>query len=365
MFKVLFLCMFATGLAQEDRFVQSVVRSIGDPLALMGTDGGTKLSDIFFAIDRSAMRHEEKAFFRTSDGGQRDYAGVFVSDDRGADVVFLHIHGGFFTLSDRYDVSAWMLTLAQVADRPLVSMQYPLNRQSGWDTTTLRARVDSTVAAVKAVFPNAAVVVLGASAGGTLALDLAARSNASSLAAVIVDSPNVCMPKLPADLQSSDATCIADPPFDTMREDFIVAPTQDMCFDDIAAQTDVAVFAVFPKYDIIIPQAQFDRYIAYADPADYCVDTFGLHANAASVMGCIPDTIAWLGSRVPQLSSLTRRAYMRAHGTYALREMFGYAYQTVLPLSFACRQLCATSSWDPLVWSLLKCDGGDEIVVPA
>lgn len=362
--KLCIFCSFAAGFAQGDRLVQSIVSSIGDPLALLSANGGTKLSDILFAFDRSAMRQEEKAFFRTSSGIQRDYAGVFVSADRNADVVFLHMHGGFFSYSDRYDVSAWMLSLAKTAGKPFVSMQYPLNRQSGWTIEILRARTDSTLAAVNAVFPNAAVVVLGSSAGGTLALDLASRQNSSSLAAVIADSPNVCLRTLPSDFALSPQTCASDPPFDLMREDFFIFPAQDMCYYDIAAQTNVNVFALFPEYDIILPQLQFDRYMEHADPQNYCVDRFGLHSNAASAMGCISRVIEWLREKVPQLSTLTRAKYMGTHGTYALREMFGYTYQTFLPLEVSCPQLCATSTWDPLVWSLLKCGGGSEIVVP-
>jgi acetyl esterase/lipase len=351
-----------------DRQVQSIVRSVGDPLALLGTDGGTKLADLVFAFDRSAMRHEERGFFRTAGGGARDYAGVFVSDDRDADVVFLHIHGGFFSLNDRYDVSAWILSVAQAAERPLVSTQYPLNRQSGWDAATVRAAVDGTLAAVHAVFPRAAVVVVGVSAGGTLALDLASRSNASAVAAVVVDSPNVCMPKLAADLASAEtATCVTDPPFDPERADFVIAPLADMCFDDLAGRSEVPVLALFPECDVIIPQAQFDRYMARADDADYCVDRFGLHGNAASFMGrCLTRTVEWLCGRVPALCErLTRTRYARAHGTYVAREMLGYALQSTLPLRLTCRQLCATWAWDPLVWSALRCADHAEIAVPA
>lgn len=354
------LWTFACGcaaVAAQDRLVASLITSL-DPLGVISTTSAFKMSDVFFAVDRKAVRDTERAFFQTASGDTRDYASVFVSDDRAASHVLVVIHGGFFTSNDRYDISAWMLSLALAADKPLVSLQYPLLRQRGWTRDVLDASLNESLAAVRAIFPAAGLVLLGASAGGTLVMDLASR-NATGVVAAVADSPNVCMSALVADFEATDDVCYLRRTVDLGRADFLVPPLADMCFDDLHARTAVPVFVLFPKHDIIIPQAQFDRYMARTPDTEWCVDPLGLHGNAASLAGCLPRLLDWLDGRTGL--AVARAAYAARHGAYELRQAFGYAFQALAPLRISCGQLCLTWGWDPVVYALQDCADVPEV----
>ena len=340
----------------QDRLITSM-GTVLDPLALVDTTG-IKLSDFFAVADRSAIRVQEKRFFRASPG-KRGYGSILVSDNVNSSLVFVHIHGGFLTVGDRYDVSAWIVSLAKTLNAPLVTIDYALDRQRGWTLTQTRNHIDATVNATQSIFSSAKIVLVGVSAGGTLALDAADR-RINGVDGVIADSPNICGASLGSDLLADDNICWRDKTVDPDRLDFVIQKLEALCFDNTSFA--IPVFISYPSYDLVIPEVQFQRFVASHLPDDFCKDSYGVHGNSVTLMGCLSKLSEWLERHFDR--SVDRFKYTQVHGSYNLREAFAVLYQSVLPLSLTCRQLCYLGWWDPILAVAQKCGDVKEITVP-
>ena len=337
-----------------DRGLDAVLRST-DTMAVTSTTG-LKFGDVFYALDRVATQTAQKAFFN-SKTGKRIYGSVLVSDAVDASLVIVFVHGGYFSFSDQYDVSPWVVSLAETLNVPLVSINKALNRQSGWTLESAREHIEATVNATRVAFGSAKILLIGSSAGGTLALDVASR-DVVGVDAIIAESPNICMTSLAEDIRVSDDICWQDKDVDPSRLDFVISPLQDLCFNNVSSS--IPLLMVHPARDIIIPSVQFERFEEAHPPEMTCKSTNGIHANSINAVDCLSRVQDFLQDNLG--IELKTMEFILKHGSYNFRDAFSAWYSNTMSLSTACRQTCFNYIWDPIIRASSKCDNVKEIV---
>ena len=246
--------------------------------------------------------------------------------------VCMYFHPGGFTSGDMYDTRPHMRSLCQMLDAPILSVRYPLVATSFASYHPVRAATDRALAYVSRTFPGARIWLTGASAGGTIAIDLAVRWP-GNVTAVYVDSPILCVDTLQQDFFEEPHKCYQAVGEDSPRWPLKQFEHQGLCFRQPPT---VPTFLSMPTSpDPFMPAANYRLWMDGSEAAvqtnrsfTLCRDALGVHSYSISISGgCAAQLHRWasnvLALRWSLLRWLTSVAFHETarFGQFALERM--------------------------------------------
>lgn len=326
-----------------ERTVANAVADILDPFGIVASQRAASDANVLLDTERLYNRWSESAPAELLDTTTR----VYISQLHHACdecTTLLFFHGGFLVEGDRFTVPSGLMGVAIAAGWNLLSVGYPTNSR---DLGVIRGAVDAAVAWTAARLPLARIVLSGASAGGTLALDRAHR-NATHIAGVLVDSPIVCFDSIAADALADESNCMYGKDL-SGRTVFDIG--RGMCFNNLSVA--VPVFVVHPEQDPIVPAAQYARLTGAQ--LTLCESRRGRHTNSWSLfsLDCHGSVAEWVRS---EFGATFDEARFYTHLLVAAPPDALQNLMTVVrDKQVLCRNVCRASTTDAEYRSLI-CD---------
>lgn len=254
--------------------------------------------------------------------------------------VFMYMHAGIFVALDRFDIPQGFMHLALAADMDIYSVHYPVEMDKNMDF--VREELDKALNVIQQE-TTMPIILSGASAGVTYALDMAHR-HTNIFHGLILESGIVCS-------RNYEST-----PFCRMmaETEYSRSPLPNLCFKDFVP--DIPVLHLSVENDHLIGKENEENPFFKNPKLTTCRADCALHSYSLAIgFGCWSDAVSWLERNFDvkvsikvDLSSLLYEVRQSASCLFSL-------LSNILPVEIVCKQYCIDAIQDPYARKLPGC----------